>query len=299
MLDETTIDWLTHSVCEALARDEPVGPTALTFLLRQYAATGRDDIAVSLGRGLAAALETSFASAPCRERAAWAGLFANVAVASDDPRVRAMAIDLVDRLKCEVAPEAGVRARSLRARLEASHALGNSESLREVVSELESFVSERYQPGQPFGVLDDQLGIAAALLVAHTVTGRLPYSMLADELMQSAVHAWWDEQAGAFVNAREFELNCEAASLCCGLARLHRDDAYREAAVIPVDADYRGRAERVLRSQAPLVRTLGVGAACYGLALADWLDLQFLAMRTRFITRLIYYRFIASRFPLA
>jgi uncharacterized protein YyaL (SSP411 family) len=48
------------------------------------------------------------------------------------------------------------------------------------------------------GLLGDQIRVALALPWAHVVTGQLPYSMLALELVQFAVRTMWDAQANAF-----------------------------------------------------------------------------------------------------
>ena len=48
------------------------------------------------------------------------------------------------------------------------------------------------------GLLTDQIHVASALIWAHAATGRLPYSMLAAELMQFAIRRMWNDQTGTF-----------------------------------------------------------------------------------------------------
>src|SRR6185436_20821472 len=98
---------------------------------------------------------------------------------------------------------------------------------------------------------------------------RIPYAMLAEELMQFARRTLWDEAAAAFASApgaldRPFALNCLAASVYDRLARLHADDEYRAVAVIAAGADYRGDAARILSAQSTAVDDLGVERAWYG-----------------------------------
>ena len=69
-----------------------------------------------------------------------------------------------------------------------------------------------------------------------------------------------------------FVTNCEAACVLSRLAALHRDDEYRAAAVLAVDADYRGDAARILAAQSTrVVDAPPAHAAAYGLALLDLL----------------------------
>src|SRR4029077_14838820 len=103
---------------------------------------------------------------------------------------------------------------------------------------------------------------ASALLTAFELTGSLPYSMLAEELMVFARRAP-SPDAG-------LRIQCGAARVLCRLAALHDDPEYRGAAVIAGGADYREEASRILAAQTP--RALAAPpahAAAYGLALLD------------------------------
>jgi uncharacterized protein YyaL (SSP411 family) len=109
-------------------------------------------------------------------------------------------------------------------------------------------------------------------LTAFDFSGRLPYPMLAEELMQFARETLWDEESGAFCDPQDdarqvFAANCGAAGILCRLAALHGRSDYRAAAVIRADADYAADAGRILRAQRDKFREHGVTSASYGLAL--------------------------------
>jgi len=117
------------------------------------------------------------------------------------------------------------------------------------------------------GGASDQVRAASALITAYEITGRLPYSMLAEELMQFA------RQSPAADS--DLVLHCETARVLCRLAALHDDADYRGAAVIAVNADYRSDAARILTAQA--ARALSASpdeAAIYGLALRELIALR-------------------------
>jgi hypothetical protein len=62
--------------------------------------------------------------------------------------------------------------------------------------------------------------------------------------------------------------------VCCRLATLHHDEEYRRAAVLPVDGDYGAAAARTLTALASSLRERDADTALFGLALAEWLNLQ-------------------------
>ena len=122
------------------------------------------------------------------------------------------------------------------------------------------------------GFLGDQILTASALIWAHRLTGQLPYSMLALELVQFAVRTMWDEAEGCFRDVAEddtpargllvrpaypFALNCEAA---CVLDRL---------AVLTGDTSHRDRAHSILSCFEPEFRGQGLFAAPYVLAVRE------------------------------
>src|SRR6185503_13251957 len=102
------------------------------------------------------------------------------------------------------------------------------------IDQLERVVGGAYRPGagvahtcdgaRADGSPIDQVRASTALLTAFECTGRLPYSMLAEELIQHAQRDAWD--------VGDVVVHCEAARVFCRLAALHDDPEYRGAAVI-------------------------------------------------------------------
>jgi uncharacterized protein YyaL (SSP411 family) len=283
------IERVTDAVIEALARDEAPTAPAVRLLLRRYAVTGRDEIRGALEPALARAVE-NWTARPRGEHPGWLLLFAEAAAVSDDERLRSAAADLAGSLRESWGRESKVAAAAagVDAWLRANDVLHDVEVTVDIVQaaidELERVVGAAYRPGEGVsetatghgtrGRLSDQSSAAAALLTAFECTSRLPYSMLAEELMQFARRTLWDGAEGGFFDgdsgAKPFALNCETASVLCRLALLHGSDDYQRAAVVASDADYRRDAERILRWLAPSAPELGLAGAVYGLAAGDW-----------------------------
>src|SRR5258706_6823551 len=97
-MDGAAIDWVTDTVLQSLVRDEPLTAPALTFLLRRYTATEREDLREALESALTRALEGQLSVASCDERAAWLTLLVEAAAVSADERLHAAAVDLVSSL---------------------------------------------------------------------------------------------------------------------------------------------------------------------------------------------------------
>ena len=142
-------------------------------------------------------------------------------------------------------------------------------------------VAGAYRPGRacrigvgasPFvrGGLTDHVRSASTLLTAYMLTARLPYAMLADELMQSVLRTRPSARTRRAVCARP----ATPRGCFAGWRRCIATTEYRRTAVLAVDTDYVREATRTLEALAPSVRELGVEAAPFGLALAEWLDLQ-------------------------
>jgi hypothetical protein len=309
-LQAATLDWLTDRILDALARGERVGPAALLYLLRRLSAEGRDDIAEPLGAAFAHELDLQSRQADTGEddeSPAWLAVFSEAATVSDDPRLLQAATDLLARVRPVWGPpsasaKASADRRSLgegwSGRLTPDPTIAVDEVMRaveaclvsvnipearslaaEAIDALERVVAGTYRPGEgmsyraaasPFGRggLADQVRSASALLTAYMLTARLPYAMLADELMQRVVHTPSGERDVPFA------LGCETARVFCRLAALHHDEEYRQKAVLAADTDYVQEAERTLDALAPSVPERGVEAAPFGLALAEWLNLQ-------------------------
>jgi uncharacterized protein YyaL (SSP411 family) len=284
--DRAAIEWITDVVVAAIQRSGTIAADGLRFLLRRYSATDRADLRDALEPGLANGLRCQAAAETTDERAAWLTLFAEAAAISDDERLQAAGADLIGALRQEWGrvADVGMAATAVDACLLAgSHMLDPQSIVPDAIDELERIVAAAYRPGRGLarsvndpggarGALADHVRTSSALLTAYDFSGRLPYPMLAEELMQFARETLWDEHGGAFHDSadgsqRPFAINCEAARVLCRLAALHRSSDYRAAAVIRPDADYAGDAASVLRAQRDVFREHGVASAPYGLAL--------------------------------
>jgi hypothetical protein len=240
------------------------------------------------------------------ECAGWLAVFSQAAIISDDPRLPRAAADLLTGVRSSWGPPSGgpirlkpdptggepdpaggetrgILVATVMRAVEACLVSVNVPEARELAAEaidaLERAVAGAYRPGEgmshrvagsPFvrGALADQVRSASALLTAYMLTARLPYAMLADELMQRVV------RAPAADGDAPFALACDAARVLCRLAALHHDDEYRRTAVLAIDTDYVHEATRALEALAPSVRELGADAAPFGLALAEWLEVR-------------------------
>jgi hypothetical protein len=284
------IDWLVTRVLEALGSAEPVDPAALTLLLRRYCATGRVDLADALGPALARAAESQ-ALGEGADHAAWLRLLVEAAAVSDDNRIRDAAADLVASLRERWSDTQGATVESqsstIDACLAAAEIFDPQELVPGAIDALERLIGGAYRPGEGItsggrrrGWLGDQVRPASALLTAHACSGRLPYAMLAEELMQFAHRTLWDRAERGYFNEpvdkapvdKPFALNCEAARVLCRLADLHDSAEYRRAAVLAPDTDYGRDAALTLEALEPSYRQRGVNGAIYGVALGEWLS---------------------------
>jgi hypothetical protein len=291
-VDDAAISGLVDAIIAALARGDGVDPVTLTFLVRCYATADRTDIQPALEPALAQALEDHARARTVVERAAWLVLFSDALAVSTDDRLAAAAAGLADALRREWGRsfDIAMAARSIDACLHASRSVEVSALVADAIDELERLVGAAYRPGEGLaprgdprsgagGGLADHVALSSALLTGYAVSRRLPYSMLAEELMQFARRTLWNQRSGSFEDekldqAETFRLNCDAARVLCGLAALHADEDYRGAAVIRSDATYAGDAARILNAEESLARTTAAFGAAYGLALQDWLGLR-------------------------
>ena len=194
-------------------------------------------------------------------------MFREAAALSNDERLTAAAVDLTDGLRRDWRSPGSVADAmySIDACLRAADLDGDHAAalIAAAVDELERIVGESYGPGEGIGDYADHVRAAAALVTAYDVTGRLPYAMLAEELMQTSTR---------MSAAPDFTMGCEAARVLCRLAAVHDDAGYRAAAVIAPNADYRGDASRLLAALSPRARA--EDAPIYGLALSELLALN-------------------------
>jgi hypothetical protein len=257
---------LEEGVLAALARGDAVGPRALQFLLRRYHTSGSTEIAAALGPALAAAIHDAGSSSSVdgtdetRDTAAALELFVDAAGLTDDDRLVPAMRDLIDRLRPAWRhPPLSESAAALRASLLAAAMPPFHGIAADAIDALEETVGAAYRPGEQAGSDADQVQAASALLTAYSLCGRLPYPMLAEEL----IYALRDRGMMPFVDA------CEAARVLCRLAVLHDDPDYRAAAIVAPHADYRRDAERLLDRLSPEAGKAGTAAAIYGLAVLE------------------------------
>jgi hypothetical protein len=280
-VEGATLDGLTDEALRSLERDDPPLPAVIAFLLRRYLATGRNDVQDALGPALAQGFTLSVEAGTLEAQVEWLEVYIAAAALSNDGRVR----DVVDALRNRQRrcwngdARLGTILRSLDVCLRDS-APPSSESdpsiIVEAVDALERIVAQAYEPGSGLASAGfrDHVACGSALLAAFHATGRLPYAMLAEELLQFARHTWRDENTCLFREDRgadSFTANCEAVGFLGALARLHGDDGYRKAAVLAPGAEYREDARRLLSALG--ARAAGqplASAARFGCVLSDW-----------------------------
>lgn len=237
-MNRAAIDWARETV---LAGDSTaLSPETVLFLLREYVSGGADAVRASAEHGLTRGLDAAVSdSDPCA-RMQWLRVLAEAAAISDDARLN-------ERV---------------------------GQALPAAVDALESRVRRAYEPGE--GLLNEpcgaQLQCGSALLAAFDLSGRLPYAMLAEELLQQARSRWWND--GRATYDADFTDNCVALRVLCGLVGLHADPAYRAAAVLAPGSRCAADARRLA---AALIRLSGEhpqSAGSFGGALLEWFALE-------------------------
>jgi uncharacterized protein YyaL (SSP411 family) len=260
----------------AIVAAEPIDAAVPMLLLRCYLDTGTKELGDALGLALAEALAQASTDVVTTRRAAWLTLLVEATGVADDERILPAVEQLVVALQATWPGHSVIAdvSASVEACLRAAELMAGRPIVQDAIDHLERVVGGSYRPGDGLvreraGVrvrcgLDDHVRGAAALLTAFELTGRLPYSMLAEELVAVAV---CEPPADA-----EIMIQCEAARVLCRLAVLHDDPDYRGAAVIATGADYRAHAARILATQSTRARAgTSSAAAAYGLALRDLL----------------------------
>jgi hypothetical protein len=278
-LDRSTLDWLIDHIVGEIAEGERVSAAALQLLLRCLSAADRIDLSQPLGAALALELHHQDNHGHDVDPEGWLVLFSEASAASDDERLPRAAARLLPGVQAAwTDPAVDVAMRAIDASLLSVNIAEARNLAAAAIDTLERIVSGAYRPGEGIahltgtptfsrGGLADHVRSASALMTAYMLADRLPYAMLADELMQSVLRT--PQRAEV-----PFALECDAARVFCRLAALHRDREYQRTAVLPVGGDYAESARRTLEPLVPSVRLLGVRAAPFGLALAEWLDLQ-------------------------
>ena len=260
----------------AVASEELVDATVPAFLLRRYLSTDAPELREPLGLALAQALAWAADETSVIGRSAWLALLVEATAAADDERIRPAAEELIAGLRAAWPAQTRIdeASVSVEACLRAAAIVDADGLIQDAIDQLERIVGGSYRPGD--GLLRDRDGVrvraslgdhvwaASALLTAFELTGRLPYSMLAEELIVIARRAP--------SSAAGLRIECGVARVLCRLAALHDDPDYRGAAVIAGGADYRAEASRILAGQSPCIGSATASdAAAYGLALLDLL----------------------------
>src|SRR5258706_2200782 len=204
------IEWLSELALQGAASEAGITPAGVTLLLRRYLATGRADVRDALGPALGYAIDACAPSEAHAALAEWLFVFVEACTFSEDERVTAAAESLIATLRSGWPSRGDLRSsmQSVDACLSAAGRLPESDAVvPAAIDELEHIVSVVYEPGEGLlraidrksrapGDLRDHVAAGSALLTAYTITGRLPYSMLAEELMQFSRRTWWDTADG-------------------------------------------------------------------------------------------------------
>jgi uncharacterized protein YyaL (SSP411 family) len=238
-VDDSALEWIADATAGALT-DGDTSASAVLFLLRRYAASGREQWRDAIELGLTGGLVAFPGERDPRTRCQWLGVFAEAAAMSDDEQI----------VECV------------------------QSNLGSTVDALEQLARAAYEPGEGMlgAELPDQLRSASAFLTAFDLTGRLPYSMLAEELLQVARRRSWDDIHGRFDG--NFASNAGAVQVLCRLAMLHADAQYTASAVVADHASYAREAERILASLELIAHAHVTEAAEYGMALLTWFALR-------------------------
>jgi uncharacterized protein YyaL (SSP411 family) len=174
-------------------------------------------------------------------------------------------------------------ARAAAAWMQAGHALGDAGLSQAGARALDRLLTLTYVPGEGVahwfdgqagarGLLTDQVHASRALLILHEATANPTWSMLAEELMRTALRALWDEATGCFLDRppgtsdavglladplTPLAANCTAAQVLARLARMTGDPSLQD------------RALDILRAFTSSYRQQGLFGAPYALAVPD------------------------------
>src|SRR5205814_10059393 len=137
---------------------------------------------------LAGGLERGARAGAGDERARWLMLFAEAFDLSEDGRLPGAAGELIAAIRRDWGRHTDIdhAAASIEGCLAAAHLLDPQVVVPPAIDELERVVGSAYRVGEGLtgGSVADHVRLASALLTAYEVTARLPYSMLAEELLQ-------------------------------------------------------------------------------------------------------------------
>ncbi len=237
-MNRAALDWSRTTLLALDPAD--LTPDALLFLLRDYVSDGAESVRAAAEHGLTHALRLAAEERDACRRIEWLRALAEAAALSPDERLQ--------------------------------------ESLRrwlpDAVDALESYVRHSYEPGD--GLVgrscQEHLRCSSALLAAFDLAGRLPYAMLAEELLRFARARWWRRDVATF--DADFAANCDALHVCCTLAALHLDPHYRSAAVLAPGSAYGDDARGLAEALMSLAGEHPHGAGALGRGLLEWFALE-------------------------
>lgn len=239
-MDRTLLDGVTRAVLASVSDTGPAHPDQVTLLLREFIVTGGVAARLAAESGLATGLVAIGTERDPWRRLEWLRTLDEAAACVDDGR-------MVEQVRG---------------------------ALPDAIDTMETAVRRAYEPGEGLvgGGCGEQLRAASALLAAFGLTGRVPYAMLAEELLQHGRRRWWDASQGRF--AGDSTVNCVAARVLCRLAALEADPDYTSRAVVAPERQYRDDARRILEGIGGTCPGDAVCAAAYGVALLDWFALE-------------------------
>jgi len=178
--------------------------------------------------------------------------------------------------------------------LEAYKVLGDERAQSTALQALERMLAVAYDPARGMyhsivegtvqieGLLDDQVFMIVALLDAYEVTGRQAYYARALNLLETAVHRFWDEEGGGFFDtAKDLTDRKGALSVTRKSFQDSPTPAGNPVAIIALDrlaslagrADFREKAKITLDLFAAKAADYGIFAATYGIALVNHMRL--------------------------
>jgi uncharacterized protein YyaL (SSP411 family) len=146
------------------------------------------------------------------------------------------------------------------------------------IAALERTVLVSYKPGDGVGhvaedpsvrgLLTDHVRLAEALLDAHEASARIPYGMLAEELLHHCCRVMWDEPGGGFFDRADpadplkpFELNCRAARVLARAAAQSGEPIFEDRAQATLAALQAGPRPRGAEAAALALALMGRGAS--------------------------------------
>lgn len=220
---------------------EEFEPADLRFLLHECTRLTDASLRHAVEQGLTRALSAAHTDPDPWRRIGWVRLLADAVAFSDDERL------------------AGEARRALPA----------------AVEWLEHRVRQRYEPGEGLvgATCLEELLASGALLDAWGLTARLPYGMLAEELLRHARQRWWDETSATF-DAGHLPATCAGLTAATRLAALHTDPDYLRAAIVGNGVDLRADARRMTTALLASLERQPDAFSYAGAALSEWFALE-------------------------